>query len=130
MTPAAGTSNTQCANTAFVGKSLSVATIREPTFAASVTVLSTDVELGLSTVTSAVVAALPSASAWAAAHPTGLELTISDRTGQAASHNITFTLYGTDTFRGAVSPKVNIGLGLLKLRPAGSPITGWYIRGR
>lgn len=107
-----------------------VSTIREPAFAATVSILTTDIEVGLSTVTSAVTANLPSALAWSSTNQNGLELKISDRTGNGAAHNITPALNGLDTFRGGVVPKINVNFGILKLRPAGTPVSGWYITGR
>lgn len=106
-----------------------VPTMRTPAFNATIPILTTDVEVGVSTVTSAVSVTLPSAAAWAATTKNGLDLTILDLTGNAATHNITPTLNGADTFLQGVTPVVTANFGSIRLRPSGSPITGWYVRG-
>jgi len=120
----------QQVDTEAAGKVTQVGTIRQPASAATVAILITDIEVGLNTSSTAVSATLPSAATWAAANPNGLELTLIDINGNAAANPITPTLNGTDTFSyGSVTPVVNSNFGLLKLRPAGSPVSGWYVRG-
>lgn len=112
------------------GKVTQVGNARLPASAATVAILSTDIEVGIDTRTTAVSATLPSAAAWAAANPNGLELTLVDIFGNASVNSITPALNGADTFfYGAVTPIITSNFGLLKLRPAGSPVTGWYVRG-
>jgi hypothetical protein len=117
-------------DTAIGSKLGPVATERQPASAATIAILTTDVEVGIDTRTTAVTANLPSAAAWATANPNGLELTLIDIFGNAAANNITPALNGADTFfYGGVTPIITSNFGLLKLRPAGSPVTGWYVRG-
>lgn len=117
-------------DTAVGGKVAQVGNARLPASAATVAILTTDIEVGLDTRTTAVSATLPSAAAWAVANPNGLELTLVDIFGNAAVNNITPALNGADTFfYGGVTPKITSNFGLLKLRPAGSTVTGWYVRG-
>lgn len=112
------------------GKVAQVGTIRLPPSAATIAILTTDIEVGLDTRTTAVSATLPSAIAWAAANPNGLPLVLVDINGNAATNNITPTLNGSDTFSyGSVTPIVNSNFGRLELRPSGSPVSGWYVRG-
>lgn len=110
------------------GKVPVVGTARFPASAASVAILSTDVEVGIDTTAAAVATPLPSAASWAAANPNGLELTIFDHTGSGAAHNITPSLNGADTWVQGVAPVVASNFGLLKLRPMGSPVNSWYVR--
>lgn len=117
-------------DTAISGKVAQVGTERQPASAATVAILTTDIEVGLDTRTTAVSATLPSALAWTAANPNGLDLTLIDLFGNASANAITPTLNGADTFfYGSVTPTITSNFGLLKLRPAGSPVTGWYVRG-
>lgn len=102
---------------------------RTPAQAGSVNILTSDIEVGIDTSGGSVTVALPSASAWAAANPFGNELVIQDRTGNAATNNITPSLNGGDTFRGGITPVVTTAYGILKLRPAGNPVSGWKITG-
>lgn len=112
------------------GKSNVVGTARAPAAAATIPILTTDIEVEIDTTAAAVSATLPSAAAWAAANPNGLELTLIDINGHANAHNITPVLNGADTFSyGGVTPKITADFGLLKLRPTGSPVSGWYVRG-
>jgi phage-related tail fiber protein len=109
---------------------LSIGTIRMPAAAATIAIFATDTEVGIDTTSTAVTATLPSATAWASVNQNGLELALVDIRGNAAAHNITPQLNGADTFfYGGVTPKINVNFGLLKLRPAGSPVSGWYVRG-
>lgn len=103
-----------------------VGTMRLPAPAASVTVLTTDIELGIDTTSTAVNANLPTATAWAAANPNGLDLALFDYTGHADTHNITPVASGSDIFIGGITPLVQNAYGLLRLRPV--PGVGWYLR--
>lgn len=111
------------------GKVAQVGTIRKPVSAATVAILTTDIEIGLDTRTTAISATLPSAIAWAAANPNGLDLTLVDYFGNAGTNNITPTLFAGDSFvYGSVTPIVNSNFGDLKLRPDPA-LPGWYVRG-
>ena len=68
----------QQVDTEAAGKVTQVGVIRKPASAATVAVLTRDIEVGLDTRTTAVSATLPSASAWATANPNGLELALND----------------------------------------------------
>lgn len=106
-----------------------VGTIRKPASAPTVVILTSDIEVGLDTRSTAVSATLPSAGAWAAANPNGLELTLGDYYGNALTNNITPTLFAGDAFQyGGVTPKIVSNFGLLKLRPDPA-LPGWVIRG-
>lgn len=113
------------------GKTSKIGTARAPAANATIAILTTDIEVEIDTTATAVSATLPSASAWSTANPNGLELTLIDINGHAATHNITPTLNGADTFYyGGVTPVIMANFGLLKLRPTGTPtINGWYVRG-
>lgn len=123
--------NTQKALEALdTGKVTQVGTMRLPASAATVAITTADLEVGIDTRSTAVTATLPSAAGWASANPNGLELTLIDLFGGAATRAITPSLNGADTFfYGGVTPTITSNFGLLKLRPAGSPVTGWYVRG-
>lgn len=111
------------------GKVTQVGTIRQPAAAATVAILTTDIEVGLDTTSTAVSATLPSAAAWAAANPNGLELVLVDIKGNASVNAVTPTLNGSDAFSyGGVTPVINANFGSLRLRPMTSP-AGWYVRG-
>lgn len=113
-----------------ITKTAQVGTIRMPASNATIAIATSDIEVGIDTRTTAVSATLPSAASWATSNPNGLELMLVDIFGNAAANNITPTLNGADTFfYGAVTPKVTANFGVLALRPAGSPVTGWYVRG-
>lgn len=74
------------------------------------TVLSTDDYLSVDTSALAITIRLPNST------PTGRTLSIKDRTGQAASNNITVTTPGgTVTIDGSTSYLINIGLGSIDL---------------
>lgn len=103
-----------------------VGTARFPGVAATVTILTSDQEVGIDTSSTAVSANLPTATSWAAANPNGLELVIFDNTGQGASNNITPVPSGAEIFRGGLTPLVTTAYGLIKLRPI--PGIGWYLR--
>lgn len=116
---------------ALVPAALIVPTIRLPAFNATIAILTSDIEVGVSTVTSAVTVNLPSATLWAAAFPggaTGLDLLIIDHTGNAAAHPMTFALNGGDTFLQGSLPTLAVNFGSLRLRPNGSPVSGWYVK--
>lgn len=102
---------------------------RSPAQASSVNILSTDIEVGIDTSGGAVTVNLPIAAAWATANPFGNELVIQDITGNAATNNITPSLNGGDTFRGGSAPVISTAYGIMKLRPANNPVTGWKITG-
>jgi hypothetical protein len=111
------------------GKVAQVGTIRKPPSAATVAVLTSDIEVGLDTRTTAVSATLPSAIAWSGANPNGLELVLNDYFGNAATNNITPSLFAGDTFAyGSVTPVISANFGLLRLRPDPS-LPGWVVRG-
>lgn len=119
----------QQVDTEAAGKVAQVGTIRKPTSAATVAILSTDIEVGLDTRTTAVSATLPSAIAWAASNPNGLDLSLVDYFGNAAANNITPTLFAGDTFAyGTVTPAISANFGILKLRPDPA-LPGWYVAG-
>lgn len=110
----------------------SVGTARLPAAAASVSILSSDVEVGINTSSAPTTCPLPSVAAWAAANPNGLELTIFDATGNANTNAVSFTLNGTDTFLQGISPTIAISFGEVKLRPiipSGGPPNSWFVRG-
>lgn len=108
---------------------LITATIRKPGSAASIAILSGDIEVGIDTRSTAVTATLPSAVAWAAANPNGLELVITDYYGNAAANNITPSPFAGDSFAyGSVTPVVTANFGSLKLRPDPA-LPGWVVRG-
>ena len=100
--------------------------VREPAQAATITLTTADVEIGIDTSGGAVSVNLPSVAAWALANPYGLPLTIYDRTGQANVSNITPVLNGGDTFLRTVVPLVNGRFGNIKLRPNNAR-KGWYL---
>jgi hypothetical protein len=79
--------------------------------------------LGLGTMatrSTAVIANLPSATAWSAANPSGQEIVITDY--------FTPPLFAGDTFAwGGVTPKVTANFGALKFRPDPS-LPGWIVR--
>jgi hypothetical protein len=112
------------------GKINATGTARYPAQAASINILTTDVEVGIDTSVAPTTVVLPSAAAWAAAQPNGLELCIFDRNGHAFSNNITPSLNGADVFVEGVTPKITQVFGILKLRPVGSPsVNAWKVRG-
>jgi hypothetical protein len=116
---------------------MSAPTIRLPPFSATVAILTSDIEVGINTSTSAVTVNLPSAALWAAAFPggqTGLDLFMCDHTGNAAAHPITFALNGADTFMQGPLIPLAVNFGSLRLRPnrittSTTPITGWIVKG-
>lgn len=116
----------QQVDTEAAGKVAQVGTARLPVAAATVNILTSDIEVGIDATSTAVSVPLPSASAWATANPNGLELTIFDYKGQAATHNITPSLNGADVFVQGIVPVIKVAYGDIKLRPVGN---GWYVRG-
>jgi hypothetical protein len=107
-----------------------VGTARLPAAAASVPILTTDIEVGFDSATAATAVPLPSVAAWAAANPNGLELAGFDLTGHAATHNITPSLNGTDVFTQGVVPAIKSNFGSFRLRPIiipGGP-DQWFVR--
>jgi hypothetical protein len=117
----------QQVDTEAAGKVAQVGTIRTPASSATIAILTTDIEVGIDTTSTAVSATLPSAAAWAAANPNGLDLSLVDIKGNAGTNNITPTLNGSDVFSyGGVTPVINGNFGVLRLRPTS---TGWYVRG-
>lgn len=99
--------------------------VEEPAQAATITLTTASVEVGIDTAATAVSVNLPSVTMWALANPYGLPLTIYDKTGQANTHNITPVPAGTDTFVRVVVPKVTGSFGNIKLRPNRAR-TAWY----
>lgn len=119
----------QQVDTEAAGKLPQVGTIRKPASGATIAILTSDIEVGLDTRSTAVSATLPSAVAWASANPNGLELSLVDYYGNAATNNVTPTLNGADAFAyGGVTPKITANFGVLKLRPDPS-LPGWVVRG-
>lgn len=107
-------------------------TIRLPAFNATIPILTSDIEVGVSTATGPVTVNLPSALAWSAVFPggaTGLDLVIIDHTGNAATNPMTFVLNGADTFLQGALPPLSVSFGSIRLRPNGSPVNGWLVKG-
>lgn len=104
-----------------------IGTARLPAFSVTVLALPTDVELGINTSTGAVTVSLPLVSAWAADNPNGLALRIFDYTGNAATHNIGFTLNGADTFLQGANPVIKTNNGGVALRPILGATNQWNI---
>jgi hypothetical protein len=96
---------------------------------ATIGITNADVEVGIDTRTTAVSATLPSAAAWALQNQNGVSLTLVDIFGNALANNITPVLNGGDIFYTVAVPKILADYGVLALRPGGSPVNGWYIRG-
>jgi hypothetical protein len=91
-----------------------------------------DIEVPIDATAGQITVSLPSAAAWQAQNPGGLDLVIIDINGQAANNNITPTLNGTDIFQyGGVVPVIQSSFGILRLRPYahGGVVLGWYVRG-
>lgn len=111
------------------GKVSQVGTVRKPASASVVAIANNDIEVGLDSRTTAVSAMLPSAVAWSAANPNGLELTLNDYYGNAATNAITPVPFGGDAFAyGGVTPVIDANFGLLRLRPDPT-LPGWIVRG-
>ena len=106
-----------------------VPTARLPAAAASVSILISDVEVGITTSSAPTTCVLPSVSSWSTQQQNGLELCIFDYTGQANTNNITPTLNGTDVFVQGITPVINRAFGLIKLRPILASPAKWYVRG-
>ncbi len=104
---------------------VTVPVARLPAAAPVVNILTTDVEIGIDATATAVSCPLPSAAAWAAANPNGLELAIFDFKGQAVAHNITPALNGADTFVQGAVPVIKAAYGQIRLRPVGN---AWFVR--
>ncbi len=104
-------------------------TARLPVAAASVPILTIDIEVGINTGTAPTTCPLPSVASWAAANPNGLELTIFDATGQALTNNVTPSLSAGDTFLQDATPVITQPWGLIKLRPIIGVSNSWYVRG-
>lgn len=111
------------------GKVPQVGTARLPTNTSSVSILNTDIEVGITTSTQSVTCSLPSVVAWAAANPNGLELTIFDYSNNAQTNNINFALNGSDTVVQGTAPSITANSGLVKLRPIIGASNQWYVRG-
>ncbi|HYM31810.1 MAG TPA: hypothetical protein VEU47_10945 [Candidatus Cybelea sp.] len=121
----------QQVDTEAAGKVTKVGTVRKPASAATIAILSSDIEVGIDTRSTAVTATLPSAAAWANANPNGLELVLADYFGNAAANSITPQLFAGDHFNGVwdtTPPVINANGGALKLRPDPS-LPGWIVRG-
>jgi hypothetical protein len=111
------------------GKVAQVGVIRKPASAATIAILSSDIEVGIDTRTTAVAADLPSAVAWSAQNPNGLELVLNDYYGNASINAVTPSLFAGDAFAyGTVTPVITANFGLLRLRPDPS-LPGWVVRG-
>jgi len=103
--------------------------IRKPAAAATIPILTSDVEVGIDTRPSAVTVQLPSVVAWSNQNKSGLDLMIIDYFGDAAAHNITPSLFAGDTFTyGGVTPVIRSNFGHLALRPDPSVPT-WLVIG-
>lgn len=122
---AAASAAAAAASASAAGKVAQVGTARLPVAAATINILTSDIEVGIDATSTAVACPLPSAAAWATANPNGLELTIFDFKGQAPTHNITPSLNGADTFVQGIVPIIKSAYGEIKLRPMG---TSWYVR--
>lgn len=119
----------QQVDTEAAGKVAQVGVVRKPASAATITILNGDIEVGIDTRTTAVSATLPSAVAWSATNPNGLELVLNDYYGGAATNAITPSLFAGDSFAyGGVTPVINANFGLLRLRPDPA-LPGWIVRG-
>jgi hypothetical protein len=106
-----------------------VGTARLPAAAASVPILASDTEVGISTNVAPTSCQLPSAAAWVAGAPPGFELCIFDYTGNAATNNVTPVLNGTDVFLQGVTPLVRTNFGAIMLRPIlRTPPNAWFVR--
>jgi hypothetical protein len=106
-----------------------VPTIRMAASNATIAITNADVEVGIDTRTTAVTATLPSAAAWAVQNQNGVALTLVDIFGNAFANNITPSLNGADIFYTVGVPKILADYGVLAIRPAGSPVNGWYVKG-
>lgn len=93
----------------------------------SVIIATTDIEVGVDPTSGAVTCTLPTVAAWSTAQQNGLELTIFDYTGHASTHNISFTLGGSDHFVQSSTPVITSDFGLIRLRPLPT-INKWYVR--
>lgn len=119
----------QQVDTEAAGKVAKVGVVRKPASAATIAILTSDIEVGLDTRTTAVSATLPSAVSWSTANPNGLELVLNDYFGNAAANNITPSVFAGDAFvYGGLTPVINANFGLLRLRPDPS-LPGWIVRG-
>lgn len=106
-----------------------IGTARLPAAAGTINILNTDIEVGVDPTSSAVTCNLPSVAVWAVTQPNGLELTIFDYTGHAATNNISFVLAGTDVFVQTSTPIITSNFGLIKLRPILTSPNKWFVRG-
>lgn len=106
-----------------------VGTARLPAAAATINILTSDIEVGVNPSSSAVTCNLPSVANWVLAQTNGLELTIFDYTGHAATNNISFVLSGTDVFVQSSTPIITSNFGLIKLRPILTSPNKWFVRG-
>lgn len=119
----------QQVDTEAAGKVAKVGVVRKPASAATIAILTSDIEVGIDTRTTAVSATLPSAVSWSTANPNGLELVLNDYFGNAAANNITPSVFAGDAFvYGGLTPVINANFGLLRLRPDPS-LPGWIVRG-
>jgi hypothetical protein len=106
-----------------------IPTARLPVSGSPLAVTINDVEIGVDTSSVPTVVQLPSIASWSVQQANGLELCVFDYTGNAVTHNVTFTLNGTDVFVQGVSPVINQAFGLVKLRPVLTSPNKWFIRG-
>jgi hypothetical protein len=108
-----------------------VPTIRLPVFASTINILASDIEVGVNTSAGPVTVNLPSALTWSSTRSLGLDLTILDASGLAATNNVTFVLNGGDiVLQMPTLPPLTQNYASLRLRPFGTvSVVGWYIRG-
>jgi hypothetical protein len=105
-------------------------TARLPPANASVPILTSDLEIGIDTVTAPTSCPLPSVAAWVGASFPNIELCIFDYTGHGFTNHITPALNGTDTFVQGIVPVIQNNFGSLMLRPiiTGGPVNSWFVR--
>lgn len=102
---------------------------RLPVAAPVVTILASDIEVGIDTATAPTSCLLPTVAAWVNSNPNGQDLAIFDFTGHALANNVTFVLNGTDVFTQGIAPTIQNNYGEVRMRPI---ITGginqWFVK--